>query len=241
MANESSGGLAERARRRIRQLIEEGVLTAGSPIRQELLAESLGMSRVPVREALKTLEADGVVRYELNIGFTVSTLSLDVLSQVYLMRQALERELLSSAARQEDMNRPSVKHLETLNRQMKGAAELGDFQELVRLNREFHFGMFRNSRLPFIVEEVGKLWNIVAAYQALYIYNSGSRTRVIDEHAEMIQALRDGDGVRLIKLMDLHRDHSQDEVRGLLSPPAKSFDQGTHDMTDPANTQEDSD
>src|SRR5262245_28987329 len=86
--------LAERAVLALRELVHDGVLLPGQPIRQAAIAEQLGISRVPVREALKNLEAEGLVEPSPSGGFVVARLSADELSQIYLMRRLLETELL---------------------------------------------------------------------------------------------------------------------------------------------------
>src|SRR5690349_18784039 len=82
----------------LRELIGSGRLKPDARIRQEQLAADLGTSVIPVREALKTLEAEGQVRYAPHRGYQVARLSLDELTETYLIRRLLEDEIVRIAA-----------------------------------------------------------------------------------------------------------------------------------------------
>lgn len=83
----------------IRQLMRTGELVPGQQVRQESLAVRLGVSRIPVREALKALETEEVLRHEPHVGYSVARLNADELRQAYLMRRALETEVLLALPR----------------------------------------------------------------------------------------------------------------------------------------------
>lgn len=208
------------ALKKIRQMVLEGVLLPGQPIRQELLAELLGMSRVPIREALKALEADGVVSYRLNTGFRVVKLSTVDLKQLYIMRQALERELL---VRMPPPTGADVVALEGFNRGMQEAAEVNDIPEFIRLNRDFHFHMFERTGMSLIINELVRLWDAGERYNALYNYNLDTRQRIVTEHGGMIEALAAGDRDGLLKLADEHRHAGETGVVDIF----RSADEGS--------------
>src|SRR6202011_1594856 len=83
----------------IRGLIIDRVLLPGEKILQVELAERIGVSRSPLREALRTLESEGVVAYEVNRGYVVARLDDEDLAQIYRMRELLEDELLRTVKR----------------------------------------------------------------------------------------------------------------------------------------------
>ena len=156
----STASLAERAVLAVRELIHDGGLLPGQPIRQLALAEQLGMSRVPLREALKNLQADGLVTASPTGGFEVTRLSADELGQFYLMRRLLESELLR---RVEAVPESELELLAGLNARM---AEMVDqpSRELRSLNREFHFRIFGLAAgLGHVVAEVSRLWDRTVA------------------------------------------------------------------------------
>src|ERR1700719_4944406 len=86
--------LTFRAATLIRGMVFDGILLPGEKIRQVELAERIGVSRSPLREALRTLESEGVVTYEINRGYVVARLDDEDLAQIHRMRTLLEDELL---------------------------------------------------------------------------------------------------------------------------------------------------
>ena len=202
---EQSNSAVDRALASLRRMIFEGQLLPGTPVRQSAVAEYLNMSRVPVREALKRLEGDGLLVYELNVGFKVAELSPSEIGQIYLMRRLLETELLNRVPRQSDQE---VNEFEKLNRKMVAANKLGDLGEFMRLNRRFHFAMFEKSGLPLVVSRVARLWDLAAPYNAMYGSSPATRTQVVGEHDGIIQALRNGSNADIVARMNEHREES---------------------------------
>lgn len=216
MVNDQPSGLAndndkprssavDMALANVRRMIFEGRLLPGTPVRQGAVAEYLGISRVPVREALKVLEGDGILAYELNVGYRVAKLSASEIGQIYLMRRLLETELLTRLPQLSDSD---IEEFENLNRKMSVANKLGDLPAFMQLNRQFHFAMFELARLPRIVSTLSGLWDAAAPYNAMYGSTSEMRTRVVHEHAGMIASLRQHNALDLITKMNDHRTAS---------------------------------
>jgi DNA-binding GntR family transcriptional regulator len=196
-------------------MVHDGVLLPGQPIRQGAVADQLGISRVPVREALKSLEADGLVEASPTGGFVVVRLSSDELSQIYLMRRLLETELLRRIG---GVAETDLAELTELNARMAGlVAE--PTRELCVLNERFHFGMFALSGLGHVVTEVRRLWNRTAPYRLVYSAERAARERIVVEHDRLVAALRAGDTDLLVHLADEHRHTSERDVVSVLSRP----------------------
>ena len=198
----------------IRDLIIRRVLLPGEKIRQVELANRVGVSRSPLREALRTLESEGIVSYEVNRGYVVSRLDRHDLEQIYRMRALLEQELLSTIARPDARTvRAIAKH----NEEMVHAIEAGNVSAMLEANRNFHFAIFELSPLDLFRREVRRLWQLSEGYRATYLWLPETRARIVAEHAAMGTVLRDFDPGRLVELTAQHRTASEDVVVGLLA------------------------
>ena len=197
----------------IRDLIVRRVLLPGEKIRQVELANRVGVSRSPLREALRTLESEGIVSYEINRGYVVSRLDRHDLEQIYRMRELLEREILAT------VDRPDAKALRVIvkyNDAMIAAAEPANVSVMLEANRNFHFAIFELSPLELFRREVRRLWQLSEGYRATYLWQRETRARIIAEHATIIGSLRDFDRDQLGELCAQHRAASEDAVIGLL-------------------------
>lgn len=197
----------------IRDLIVRRILLPGEKIRQVELANRVGVSRSPLREALRTLESEGIVSYEVNRGYVVSRLDRHDMEQIYRMRALLEQELLRTIVRPDArMLRAIVKH----NDEMVHAINAGNVSAMLEANRNFHFTIFELSPLDLFRREVRRLWQLSEGYRATYLWLPETRARIVSEHAAMIAVLREFDPDRLVELSAQHRSASEDVVVGLL-------------------------
>jgi DNA-binding GntR family transcriptional regulator len=197
----------------LRDLIAREVLPGGTQIRQEELARRLGLSRSPLREALRALESEGVVRHDTNRGYFVTRLSVAELRQVYLMRRLLETELLRTV---EPLDDSALLGLEQLNDEVREAAAGAAVADVLVANRRFHDALFALSPLQLVAVHVRRLWNLSQPYQATYLWLPEIRGRVVAEHESMIAAIRAGDGHALVEVADAHRGASESSVLALL-------------------------
>lgn len=217
MPTESTVSLAERAILAIREMVHDGVLLPGQQIRQAAVAEQLGISRVPVREALKNLQADGLVEASPSGGFVVARLSADELKQIYLMRRLLETEMLRRVPGPVDDS--EIAALTELNDRLAASADRPSSREWKQLNRDLHFRMFALSGLTHVLAEVARLWDKTEPYRSVYSAEHATRLRILDEHVKIIDALRRGDTGELIIQMDGHRGTSERSVVSVLTSP----------------------
>lgn len=206
----------QRAVAEIRRMLRSRELVPGQQVRQETLAARLGVSRIPVREALKTLEAEGVMRHEPHVGYAVARLNADELAQVYLMRRALETEVLRALPK---LSPDQLRDLTRLNEAITEQVDRVDVAGIVAANQAFHFAMFRLSGLDLVVDEIDRLWRRSEPYRTVHLYDAAGRARVVREHRKMITALRRGDTAAVVALMDAHRDHTVADLHAALGLP----------------------
>lgn len=215
MAKLSAPGRGEEAVGRvvkeIREMIIGAELLPGQQIRQEHMAVRLGLSRLPVREALCQLAADGLVVHERNVGYTVARLCRSDFDQIYLMRRLLESEVIRSLT----LPDPALANgLERLNHELEAAEAEMDIARARVLNKEFHFAFFRLSRLGLVVAEIERIWDWAMPHQSVSLRESGDR--IINEHYAMVGAVRTGSVDDLVALMDRHRAGSAVHLSGML-------------------------
>lgn len=194
-----------------------GVLAPGDQIVQESLADRYGVSRVPLREALKTLESEGQVVYHPHRGYFVAELSVADLLEVYRLRALLEAEAIRAAV--PTLGDDDVDALAELVEQVDAAASEGDVIAMTAANRRFHFALFDAAGMPRLSRLLRQLWEATDAYRALYFQAEANRERVAGEHAAMVRALRARDAAAVVRLHDQHRDASVAAVRAVLESP----------------------
>lgn len=202
----------------LRTEITAGTLRPGERIVQESLAERYGVSRVPLREALRILEGEGQVTYLPHKGYVVAQLSLADLTEVYRLRELLEAEAISAAVPR--LGRADVDRLVDLSRAVDAASASGDLLALSDANRRFHFAVFEAADRPRLVRLLRLLWDATDAYRSVYFAEAGNRRRVSREHAALLRAVRGGDVAAAIAAQAAHRDHSVATLRTVLTDAA---------------------
>lgn len=190
----------------VRQLISTGTLKPDDRIRQEQLAEELATSVVPVREALKILEAEGMVQYVPHRGYSVTRLSLPELTETYLARRLLEDEVVRLGAPK--LTADDFSALEQAMDAMEKAGDAGDIGAMIEANKTFHFLIFAAAQMPLMANYIRMLWQSTDAYRAFYYGEGAARDRVHAEHRRIVEALRDGDVERAIAELHQHREHA---------------------------------
>lgn len=195
----------------LRRLILSGELSPGQPIRQEALAGAFGVSRVPIREALKILEGEGQVEYRPRRGYVVSELTVEDLAEVYRLRQLLETEAARTAVRL--ITDAEVDRLEAAEEDVEAAGRAGDVLELAAANRRFHFALFEVAEMPRLIHLLGPLWDSTAAYRSVYYDDPEQRARFEAEHRAIIDAVRVRDARLLVRLLNVHRDAGIESLR----------------------------
>ncbi|MFD8339320.1 GntR family transcriptional regulator [Streptomyces solisilvae] len=193
----------------LRTAIVEGRLVPGERIRQDALAEQFGVSRIPVREALKSLATIGLLKHTINSGFTVSQLDESEMVQIYWMRQLIEDALMKPLP---EVDGSHIGVLRALNGQMAEASDDGDVVEMTKINRTFHFEMFRQTGQGLVVDSLAKLWDLSMPYHSTYLYDRQTRDQVIREHDELIEALEGGNADRYQQVAAAHRKNSEVEL-----------------------------
>ncbi|WP_017237831.1 GntR family transcriptional regulator [Streptomyces sp. SS] len=200
----------------LRRAITTGELKPGDQIVQEALAARFEVSRVPLREALKALEAEGLVVHHIHRGYFVAELSLADLEEIYRIRELLETEAVRLAVRR--LPDGTLAALERVQDEVERAADAGDVPGMAAANRRFHFTLIEASGMPRLVRLITTLWDSTDAYRSLYYTDTPHREQAVDEHRAVLAALRRNDEDTVVRRLDAHRAHAVAALREVLDP-----------------------
>lgn len=174
----------------LRRAILHGAYPPGTRLRQEELAAQYGASRVPVREALRILESDGLVTTVANAGAWIARLSLDECIELYQVRERIEPLLLRYSLPQ--LDQAQVDRLAELSEQMR---RIDDVEKFLELDREFHLGSYAGAGTTFLGPTVERLWNTTQHYRRAFtrLLDAESHRILHDEHHMLVAAIRERD------------------------------------------------
>ena len=204
----------------LREQIATGALTPGAQLRQEPLAATFGVSVPPVREALKTLEAEGQVVYAPHRGYFVARLSVPELVENYRIRELLETEAIQRAV--PVVGEPDVVRMREAIRDMERAHRVADVFALTQANRRFHFTLFDAAGMPRMAELIRMLWEATDRYRSVYFATPRHRRRVNAEHRSIVDAVVRRDTVAAVELLREHREHALEALRHALATDTDS-------------------
>ncbi|MFD4527892.1 GntR family transcriptional regulator [Streptomyces sp. NPDC058470] len=192
---------SQRVAAHLRDAILSGAIAPGTRIRQEEVAERLGASRLPVREALRILEAEGLTEHEANRGARVPRLTLHEVDVVYRMRERLEPLALAQSI--PALDRDAIDGLTEIQRRIEATTDIGEF---LTLDREFHLGSYAGCGVHQLTATVTRLWNSTQHYRRAYVSLSGpGRMWVVNsEHRLILDAVEQGDTVDAERFLSGH-------------------------------------
>lgn len=184
----------------LRDEIASGRLPAGARIVTEAVAQQLGLSRQPVREALRQLDAEGLVTIRLNRGAVVTPLSAATVAELLEMRGVLEGLAARHAARR--ATPADIEDLEAMVAAMRRT--IGDAARWLERHEAFHDRVCTLSARPRLAEETRRLRLTVRPALRLYAERHAEPETLGHEHELIVDALRDGDARRAERLVIAH-------------------------------------
>lgn len=195
--------------RELRRSILSGRWEPGTPIRQDAVAGELGVSRVPVREALKILEGEGQVSYEPHKGYVVRALHADELLEIYRLRELLESEAIEQA-----IPKLTEVDMQEMREAMEAMEQMApsDSVSLSEQNRRFHAALFLAADMPRLQHFVRLLRDWADVYRIRLWADTASLEQTWREHREIYAACAAGDTARVKALHAQHRQHTVDAL-----------------------------
>ncbi len=199
------GSAADQAYAYVRERVISGEFAAGTRLTEWQIADALGTSRTPVREALRRLVSDGLLRFQRNYGTFVGTSTAKEIGELFELRAVLESEVAGAAAR--GISAAQLQQLADLQDQIEArGADLGreNIVRITALNREFHRIIAQASDSPRTVAMLTNAIEAPVVQQTFTRYTQAQLQRSFHHHRELIDAFRAGDSTWARDAMSCH-------------------------------------
>lgn len=196
----------------LRNAILQGRYKANQPLRQDRIAEELGVSKIPLREALVQLKAEGLVKFLPKRGAVVSELSAAEMVEIYAMRIALESLAIEKAIPK--LSKADLIRSQSVLEIIDSERDKGEWGEL---NWEFHATLYQAAQLPLLLNTIQSLHNNVARYLIIYLDRLSASDISQKEHWALLQACRDKDTIGAVTILKGHLQQASDRLATYLS------------------------
>ena len=185
----------------LRQAIKDGVLKPGERLMEIQLADELGVSRTPIREAIRKLELEGFVVMVPRRGTYVADISLKDIAQVFEIRSALEELAAGLAA-----ERITPDELEYLERIL---VEINEFDKIVDADVRFHDVLYHASRNQRLVDILNNLREQMLRFRSISMHYPGRLAATWEEHRQMVENIADHNSAMARKVAKKHMENSE--------------------------------
>lgn len=199
--------LHEEAADRLRDMIIEGKLVPGERIPEQAVCDRLGVSRTPLREALKMLATEGLVVLQPNRGATVANPSAEEVDQTFRVIGAMEA--LAGELACEHVDAADVAEIRALHYQMVLHRTRQELPEYFKLNQQIHERIVEASGNAVLVETYRRLIGRIRRHRYIANLTAQRWDQAIREHEEMLEALDARDGTRLAAILRRHLDNKR--------------------------------
>lgn len=200
----------------LRRDILDGTYAAGEQLRQDALAASFQVSRIPVREALFQLEAEGLVLIAPHKGAIVSAFSLEEIDDVFDLRVMLEPRMLEQSAPR--LTPDDYAEISALDAAFAQAIAAHDVAQWGQLNARFHLALYRHARQPRTLAIVTSLLQTSDRFTRLQMNRSPAFTRAEKEHRQLLRLCRDGKLPQACDHLVAHIEKVRQDLHALLRP-----------------------
>ncbi len=191
--------------RTLRAALLDGGIKPGERIRQEEVARQCGTSRIPVREALKQLQTEGLVTLTSHVGARAAWLDPAELNEIYLLREVLEPFAISLSV--PHLDRSTHAQLQGCAARMEDVADPGKPAAWIELDRQFHLLSYSAAGLPRLAQLIKSLWDSTQQYRRAYVRLPERLAVAHNEHSALVEAIvrRDVDDAAQLSLVHIRR------------------------------------
>lgn len=209
------GRSADAVRSNLEQLILSGAFSDGDRLNETRLAEKLGVSRTPLREALQSLAANGLVELVPNRGAFVRHPSTTEMVEMFEVMAELEAMCARLAARRATENQ--LLRLEETDAACVEAAKAGDSDAYYWKNETFHMALYAASGNGYLAEEAARLHRRLQPFRRLQLRTRGRMAQSLEEHRSMVLAIRAGQGEQAAAVAWAHVAVQGDKFNDLIA------------------------
>ena len=202
----------------LEHMFRKGKFTPGHPLREATLATQLGVSRGPIREAFRSLEEKGLVTVEKNRGVFVRVITAQEADDIFEVRTALEKIIVSRIAKA-----PDCLHNSGLTQLLSKATKLAakaDFSACHALNIQFHERLAELAGNHTLLNTYRRLVNELSLFRQqahARQADASSLKQSVEDHKALLEALLMGDQKKALKVLKLHVDESRKRLQHILS------------------------
>lgn len=186
--------------RTLREAILNGLLDPGTMLNQSEIAEKFRISRMPVRDALKMLAQEGLVRLVLHHGARVTHFSDRDIQEIYAIRKILEGYAVREAI--PHITKAVIAKLEDINRAIEQNSRKGKVDSMIKENERFHLLLYEGCKNKKLLELLKNLWSSYP--KRIFWQIQGRADQVVHQHKEILAAVKAKDANRAQKLVQAH-------------------------------------
>ncbi|MGH3761416.1 GntR family transcriptional regulator [Actinophytocola sp.] len=187
----------------IRRAILAGEMPPGTQIFPDELAAEYGVSRIPVRDALRLVESEGLVSYTAYRGYQVTRLTEDELLELQRLREILEDEAVRVGAAK--ITRSALAVMNAALAEMHDHEQAGDLASWGEAHRKFHFALYESACMPSLTRILGQAWDASDLYRSRYLRTRPGLRSASAAHRPILAAARARDPDALLTLLEQHR------------------------------------
>ena len=195
----------------LRKAILKGELKPGERLMEIALADKLGVSRTPIREAMRKLELEGLVVMVPRKGAQVANITEKDLNDVLEVRIALENMAIEKACAR--MTKEDIEELESAAKDFQKIIASGSLVEMAEADEEFHEKIYRASGNARLMQVLSNLREQIYRYRIEYLKDEDTRQQLVQEHAMMTRAIRERD---VEKAQELSFEHLENQRKAII-------------------------
>jgi len=199
----------------IYEALKENIITGKYKPKQRLIlseiARDFGTSEIPVREALRLLISEGLLKNVPHVGAAVTDLNIEELEEIYVVRTVLEGLATRLASR--NISEKELELLKKNNNRMEKAVASQEYGKIISLNREFHRIIYAACKNRYLYKSIFEFWDLSYRIPGVFALIPGIAPLSLSEHRDILKALKDGDGRRAEELISNHKENLLSALR----------------------------